>query len=413
MTTNTPETTQKIDYFPLLPNELVQLIADHLHETPITPPIPLACQRFLVPHLRQRYKNVQISTYSNLARFFETLASKPLGGLVARLEIKISEDPDASDETLDNSLATANRGLQSLICLRILSINGSERLWDLVLKPESPFGLKLQSVHLYSVAAFQDRNALDPMRFANLARYPNLSRLAIYEAPILSVSVDSHPDETEPHSPDLVHFASLTSLSINGALSRFSHPGRLLKCCSPSSLIIKDLSASPKVVDVLETAQEPEKVSMLSLLSFGSLPSVRYLDVLRRFNRIHTLSLAVTCVLSSHEYYDTLAILPLRTLTFFLHCSISATGVLGLVEGRSRSPTLLKLVLDHVQATEGTFAKSRDDTDWKLPVWDISFTRSQAQAVREAGRRGGVEVAGKAFEAMEIEDRFEEIMASL
>jgi len=48
-----------------------------------------------------------------------------------------------------------------------------------------------------------------------------------------------------------------------------------------------------------------------------------------------------------------------------------------------------------------------------LPSWNGLFTRDKLEVVREAGKRVGIEVTGKAFEAMEIEDRFEEIIASL
>ncbi|GAA6060270.1 hypothetical protein JCM10212_003970 [Sporobolomyces blumeae] len=147
--------------------------------------------------------------------------------------------------------------------------------------------------------------------------------------------------------------------------------------------------------------------------------------------------------------------LALREVTFGAGVDLSLEGLLSVVQGPSKHPTLRRIVLNHVTACTGTFAddlsvsefekfvhsaesddgdgydrysrrdyRLRDDheddvtadellDDWSLPDWYAAFDRGDMESFCQIAREQGFEVSGTALDAADVEDLWEEECAIL
>jgi len=394
----------------------------HYHKPYDCSPIRLLSKRFFPYHQAQRYKLVEIKKLSKFALFLSTLSSNPdLGRLVKFIRLDLTADDTATEQDVAAIQESAATAFRSLVRLRTISLSGPERIWNLLLDQTVPISQDLRSVRLTTPGYTLQASALRRSRFTNLTRYPKLSTLSVSWSPRddtipnQSVTIASVPlGDLDPLEP-AQNFPKLKYPRLATDFSKLSNPGDLLKSCSPRTLALHDYStADSKISDLLETLKTAEKLRELRIGSIARPPEVpRYFATLRGLSHLHTLSLFANCILNRLEFYSILSTLPLVDLTFMCSPRLSGAGVRSLVEGHSRIATLRHLKLDHVNAKEGTFVRSRGETDWVLPVWMDRVSRGELEAVSAVGKCIGVEVTGTAFEAMEIEDRFEEIIASL
>lgn len=400
----------QIDYFSLLPNELVQLIADHHDHKFGQDPIPLVSKRFLPHHRAQLYSAVNISTPFQLDAFFETLSTVPhLGTLVGSLHLMMplpETDSEGDDQT---SLArfdddTLQGCLKTLTRVSYCNIDQSSRISRLVLGMEEPMSIEL--INLYIKLSGNDfPDLFDPYNFRHLSKYPSLADLSV-----ITVEEPTFVNLANRSNQSFPNLTSIDSLSIDGKLSD-TYPSHLIGCCTPISFPVSNWDSGDGVTAALKAVKSPSLVQELILRTRNRLPAPSYLDHLRKYDNIRSLNLGRGCVPFEPAFYRYLRSLPLEDLTFGYEARLSSTGVLSLVEGSSRIKTLGQLQLDHIIARKGSFAASHWNTDWILPNWEGEVTRSQCEAIRGAGERVGVEVIGKVFEAMEIEDTFERVLA--
>ena len=303
------------------------------------------------------------------------------------------------DETLKDCLKTLSR-------IEYCNIEQSIRISRLAIQLENP--LSLEMINLYVTLSGNDfPDIFDPDNFRHLPKFPFLRDFSI-TAVDQPFSVDPSKRSNLP-PPDL---SPIDSLSLDGKLSN-AHISQLIECCRPLGMPILNSDSGEGILTALKAVKSPWLIQELILRGQSQLPPSEYLQCLNRFVSIKTLILTRGCVPLDPSFYRYLRQLPLEDLTFDYRSRLSSSGVLSLVKGSSRVESLEQLQLDHVFAAEGTYVTSREDNDWMLPDWEGEVRRSQCEAVREAGDRVGVEVTGKALEAMEIEDRFEEIIASL
>jgi len=208
-------------------------------------------------------------------------------------------------------------------------------------------------------------------------------------------------------------------LEIGGPIVNYKAYRNLLRRCSPTALVIAEDADTGEwnpysVPKLLSTIHEPHLVKKLVLDLAKSIPISVDLNLpLSTLVNLEDLTLIRRATPFDINFYDVLAKLPLRQLTFGPGSSglweILRDIILDMKEPRK----LQLLTLDILSATRGNESDptlEKDGYSWALADWTDNFDLDDCKSLIALGQKLGIEVRGTAVEAVAIEDEHRELL---
>ncbi|GAA5889781.1 hypothetical protein JCM8208_001129 [Rhodotorula glutinis] len=252
----------------------------------------------------------------------------------------------------------------------------------------------------------------------------------------------------DPYDPNLLRglgtFAHLKKLRLDLAVA-VSH-GQLVEveqqvpyaCAALRELTLVDCLSSPGAVDFIQRCTQLEELNMRDKLegvvdgpfldAVGHLGTLKHLELsstiagyswklpkaLKNLSSLDALILGAGCTVRDKPSFEVLRRIPITLVEFKVGSVVSASHLLKLIDGDDKHPHLESLVLDQVSASLGNVQdfEWRDEPDelghwlsygWRLPKWSATFSREGLEALIAAGASNGVDVSGKAVDALDLE----------
>ncbi|GAA5974803.1 hypothetical protein JCM5350_001301 [Sporobolomyces pararoseus] len=380
--------TKNVDLLSRLPSELIQEIFDRFEARDRALVAPIS-KRFVPVQQLRLYRNVSLNSYDQLDKFCKTAKIHPgLMNNVVKLKVNIEPTPVKDDDDTDSNpfieeedplVPLSNEVIllfSTLDKATSVMIIGSSRIATLILSPEVSIRYLPKLVDL------------------DLG-----STLSYFEDPF-------HPAFYGP--------LSSSASSVKALLTSF---GFL------SSIDLRDSSPSSQLYDLLDALDAPEHVDFLWLTrySFHGPPSQgSILSSLTMFKSLDCLLLGGTCAPLSPEFYSSLRLLPLRTLSFEFEADVNLDELTKLISGPQKHDSLEKVSFDNVKGKMGTTFEKKDYKvytgpgsggfgpypDWELPEWTDSFKPGELKRFSKVAEKEGIEVEGSALEALKVDEEF-------
>ncbi|GAA5986723.1 hypothetical protein JCM5350_000512 [Sporobolomyces pararoseus] len=427
--------SKNVDYLSRLPSELVQTILAQLDDRDRALLHPIS--RTLVPFQQLRlYRIVFLESYAQLAKFCKTRrGSSFLMKHVRQLEISITPNLDASAVHSDSnpiseqndpfvpSTKEVEQLFGSLENVKVLVLHGSTRLASLVLCHDvaSSSFPQLSDLKISSTLTDFD-DPFHPDHYQHLGEYASLDTFALHAL--------RYPRGVQPSNDGSIEtkpvLDSIWDLSLAGPLSAYPTS---VESLLPSSdrlvlLSLDDNLASSRLYEFVRSVQHPETIRYLELEHSdfqGTSPEGSIVDVLEKFSSLLHLAVGGNCTLSP-DFYSSLRTLPLESLTFKIFADVNLDELSRLISGPRKHKSLTEISFDNVEATMGTTIEEmggepfeRPDGSgwdlypgWQLPDWSDSFNREDLGKFIVAAGKEGIKVNGNVFQAMAIEDRYDE-----
>jgi len=419
-----------MDYFALLPPEIIQLIFNNL--TPDDEGLRLPLSKSLLPFQHRRlFRSVKIGSYKNLSQACEA-AQRPQSPFVytESIYIRIQRWPGSSvsyhvhkvDDTFAPTDDEIRKFFRTLLHVKHPSIT-SPRLSSLILAPDVAHPILPNLIDLSLSSSFSDfDDPFDPSHYTSLFRYPNLHTLR------LDVELDS--SEVKPLSQPRPPFPSMSSKLVNITLRC------PLSTCQASVTQLVNFYDSLESIDLSDTSDSSRLYDLISGLGvqpqlwrigFDRCPSCPHpprgsisdalLGFPRQFPNLEYLRIGGECDLTLPSFYDSLGNLSLSDLCFDPMANPSLTELTKLVSSGKMGQTLETITFDNVEGERGTLIEGpydddeldamEDPPDWVLPKWTEEFNETTLTEFIKVAEREEIEVTGTATEASDIDVEYE------
>jgi len=403
LTSPSPQSSPRTDYFSFLPNELLHVIFEYAYKD-LAPTAPLS-KRLLPFFEKYLYRKISLPTVSAVDRFITLIDRiQHKGSLVYNVAL-----PKAPEDLRADFEAQLPHFLSLLPNLVSLDVPYSPRLFiaSHTSAPFPPYLLCLKSFatspNLYTDAK------IDLDKLAQLASLPCLDHLKLYDW-------HEHGEENIHRSRTTV-LPGIKTLEIDGEAADIQTPVKLIEACP--SLLHLDLESTYMEGDH-EFARYlhllPSNLRSLSL--HGIRPAAATVDtLLPRFNQLNSLHLGDGCF--EYTVHSVLQQLPLLGHLHLGKGVIDPAGFVSLIIGSSRLPSLRTIILDFDTGTVGRIIKrpSRarfniesemekcdvNMSDWFLPgeVDSHRFNPVGLQQLIEVARENEVVIRGRVFVGLE------------
>ncbi|GAA5908134.1 uncharacterized protein JCM6883_004126 [Sporobolomyces salmoneus] len=425
----------KVDHLSRLPPELLGNIFSRLGELDTSLVHPLS-KRLYPFQQATLYRKISLRSYDQLDKLCWTAVNNPhlLAEHVLDADIDLNFNVERNWEPfsmrffeVDDPLIPSSDRIERLFSIldrvESLAIEGSSRIASIILTPQVAVSSlpKLTTLRLSSsFHGFDD--PFNPSFYASLSNYLDLGqlKLQVCRTPAsVKLSTKPSPDTTSP-------LPSLFSLTLNGPLSRsISSVQRLI--CSFALILelnLEDTAPTSRIYSLLEGLETPEELTHLSLQryeAFGPSPEGSLLTLVDGLSELSSLDVGGTCASVAPEFFQALHQLPLETLIFSPESDVNLVELGKLIKGRQKHKTLKAIRFDNVGGKIGS--RIRDKTapawqpevykwgrydDWFLPSWTDSFTATKLEEFEELAEQEGIEVSGNAFEAITVEEEYQE-----
>jgi len=331
---------------------------------------------------------------------------------IRRRELDLDGDAYSALSELDDP--SLRECLKTLTKLEYCNINQSSRLSRLVLELEEPISQELINLYV-QLSGKHFADVFNPVNFRHLSKYKSLYDLSI--SAIHQSSSDSLTTTSFSNLP-LPDLSAIDCISLFGCLTN-TRADRLIKCCSPSSMVISNSDGGGGALVILEAVKTPSRLVELRLFSAGIFSSglllsePKYLQSLSRYKNINHLTLDHGSSSILPAFYDCLRRLPLEYLEFGSDTEVSSSNLLTLLESPSSVKTLQRLVLGNIVASRGSYIHASDDHDWELPDWTDDFDLDGTDLVIQAAESAGVKVTGTTIDAYKIELDFASLVMAV
>ncbi|GAA5892953.1 uncharacterized protein JCM6883_007524 [Sporobolomyces salmoneus] len=159
---------------------------------------------------------------------------------------------------------------------------------------------------------------------------------------------------------------------------------------------------------LLENVGNPLLLTDLSLFSFDKTTTTSSLapDFLSRFSNLTHLALGGTSLLTSQRFYDSLSLLPVKTLHFGPHSRVRAQPLIDLISDESKLTNLQKLILDNLNS-KSPREEDEDDADleeWLVPSWTSDCSEAKVKELKALAEKRGIQIEGSTIRGLEIKD---------
>jgi len=310
----------------------------------------------------------------------------------------------------------------TLVNLQRIRLRGSTRIASLLLSPlderRFPFLSKLRVLQL--AASFGSHP--DPIKFvmeSTLRQYRALFTLALDVRRVHS-SIEAGSDQDITNSGHLL--PALGRLCLQGPIVASQHAQTLIKSTPAiTDLVLVVLASSLSAIkELLNCVQQPHSLEALTIAgpNLDILPS-EILQPMHLFTNLASITLDLPA--SFEDFLPVLSKAPLLIIELGWFCIAQLTALSRIISGTTKIQTLVILKLDTVTAKRGKPVPrdigrqdlSELDLDalgWKLPDWYDEFSREDFEEFLKLAEKESVMVTGKAVEALEVEDEWEEEM---
>ncbi|KAL8280681.1 hypothetical protein RQP46_007004 [Phenoliferia psychrophenolica] len=328
------------------------------------------------------YRNIVIPSFGRLSKFFRTLSqlSTGLAWRVRHLTLALNRGAEETDSGPSaHKLNQIRHLLRLVINIEELTLRGTARLADVVLDERfaQDSMRQLKALDLDQRSEGNNTRPLSYSRYEPLALYPELRQLQIRSQAAPDDGPVFEPEETPSFNTKVI------SLTLHGCLS------------TPSAIDLVSHFPSLTYLEVTDTS-DPSDLTLL-LKNFEPVDVV-----LARFENLETLELTNEDTFSD-AIFDILAQLPLKTICF--ECDDLPVTLVQFLVARSETLASLHLHLPFLEAEEG-----KTMNNWKLPGWTDDFDLDGARDLRDLAIDYGVEICERLADALDLEDRFEEIL---
>ncbi|GAA5909623.1 uncharacterized protein JCM6883_004574 [Sporobolomyces salmoneus] len=424
------------DHFSLLPPELLGKIFSGIEGTDSSLVNPIS-KRFLPFQRETLYNRVTVRTYEQVDKLCWTAENNPnlLSEYVAQVQIymKDSFDEITGQKTeMEDPLFPTSARIKQLFSVLTkvtkLSIGDSSRIASLVPTPQVAISSlpNLSNLRLSSnLDGFDD--PFNPSFYTSLSNYTNLDKFYLYVYRD-SASVRLAPKPPPAISPSL---PSLLSLTLEGALST-SHVSVRRPISSFSTiqeLRLEDTSEHSRMWEFVESLECPEDLSYLSLQRYTANltpPHDSILDAVAGLADLSTLVLAGDVGTLYSAFPKALRKLPLIVLGFESDTEVDLKELTKLIKGPGKHGTLRTIWFDNVEGKVGTKIDDIGEPyfdmgtssfgmflDWEVPYWPDAFTKEEFKEFLKLAKQEGIEIKGRAIEAIEVDDQVEEELDDL
>ncbi|KAL8280689.1 hypothetical protein RQP46_007012 [Phenoliferia psychrophenolica] len=365
--------------------------------------------RLLLPMTQANlYRRIDLSSLGRISSLYKAVSdnSPDMAWRVRDLSLDIIQAAARGQPDIEPSAHELNQIrhlLQLLINIEDLQLRGTASLSDIVLdqKFAQDSLRRLQTLELWQRAATP---LFGYSRYQHLSLYPELRRLKLESYYKLADPVPStNAEPVTPESGDVPKVNStITSLILRGRLSDPSVVDLVAHFDSLISLALRDITPQSNLSPLLESVKNPAELTTLEVCSIATDRFEPVDDALLRFESLETLQLSDEDTFSPATF-EVLPKLPLQTIIF--ECSdISVDLVQDLVR-QSETLMSLHLHLPFLDAEEG-----RTMDDWHLPRWTDLFDLEGARELQDLAIDYSVEICEQLEDALDLEDRFEEIL---
>ncbi|GAA6005006.1 hypothetical protein JCM10207_008476 [Rhodosporidiobolus poonsookiae] len=339
------------DFFTALPAELINLIYDFAFIDRAyrqVMPRGAPCKALLSVHLDHFYADICLRSFQQIRLFDETITCNPDIALKVKGRVFVEMPGEPEDELYDPdrlAYAELDTVFGKLTALKELGFMGAEVYCRWLLTHSRLVLPALERLEITPAFLF-DEEPFEQQHYATLDRFISLRTLHLHPSDI-SVDTDFHGPASLTNLPGVV--GRLRRLEIMGDFEIDEDGLELLAAATA----LQELSLQIWLHEpgrALEQVANPAQLEKLTLIEDDFEPEVDELEdysgQLRRFTSLAFLTFFADTVPTSPAFYDALASLPLRQLTFNSGVRVSSSALVSYIRNPRRPPTLQLLILN-------------------------------------------------------------------